>query len=119
MIQRFFLDRVDGEAGRCAITKRIELAADVLPNVTEAGLALAHAAITRAERAENLSVGFGMPPEGFFHTENIPSLCYSSAHEPNGGIKRHASYRAEGAQRGPFKNILPGYPWNGCGLGAR
>ena len=74
MVQRLFLDRIDGEAGRCAITKGIKFAADVLPNVTEAGLTLAHAAITRAERAENLSVSFSMPPQGFFHTGNIPLL---------------------------------------------
>ena len=43
-------------------------------SVEEAGLTLAHAAITRAERAENLSVSFSMPPQGFFHTENIPLL---------------------------------------------
>jgi hypothetical protein len=37
-------------------------------------LILAHPTITRAERAEYFSVSFGVPPQGFFHGENIPLL---------------------------------------------
>jgi hypothetical protein len=74
MIQRLLFDGIDCEAGRSAITEGVKFTAYVLPNVTKAGLILAHPTITRAERAEYFSVSFGVPPQGFFHGENIPLL---------------------------------------------
>src|SRR4029434_5163946 len=74
MIERFFFDGIDGKAGRSSVAERVELAADVLANVAKAGLAFSYPAKARAKRAEYLAVGFGMPPQGFLHRQNIPLL---------------------------------------------
>src|SRR4029434_644022 len=69
MIQRFFFDGIDGEAGGCAVAERIEFAVNVLTDVAEAGLALAQATETRTEGAEDLPIVFCLPPESLFHTQ--------------------------------------------------
>ena len=75
MIQRLFLNRVDGEAGGSAVAKRIEFSADVLADVTEPGLAFAHAAKSRAEGAKNLAVILRLPPKRFFHMKKYPAFA--------------------------------------------
>src|SRR4029434_6981760 len=72
MIQRFFFDGIDGEAGGCAVAERIEFAVDVLADVAEAALALAQATETRTEGAEDLPIVFCLAPESFFHRQTIP-----------------------------------------------
>jgi hypothetical protein len=74
MIERLFFDGIDGETGGCAIAERIENSADVFPNITETSLAVADTTEARAKGAEYLPIGLRMPPEGFFHKENIPLL---------------------------------------------
>src|SRR6516164_5576276 len=71
MVQRFFFNGIDSETGRCAVAERIKFTADVLTNVTEAGLAIAQTAETRTQRAENLSIAFCLPPQGLFHRQTI------------------------------------------------
>jgi hypothetical protein len=74
MIERFFFDGIDGKTGGCAVAERIEYSTDVFPNITETGLALAETTEARAKCAEYLPIRLRMPPEGFFHEENIPLL---------------------------------------------
>ena len=113
MVQGLLLDRINREAGRSSITKRIKLASDILADITEACLPIAHTAKARAERAKDPPVFFGPPPKCFFHTANIPllmprskrnmnhfadcisfTLWYSASHEPNRGNQRNAPHRA-------------------------
>jgi len=74
VVQRFLFDRIDGKPRGRAIAEGIELAADVSADVSKPRLAIAKPAKARAERAENLSVGFAMPPKGLSHGKNIPLL---------------------------------------------
>ena len=68
VVEGFFFDGVDGKARGGAVPEGIELAVDVFTNETEACLTVSHAAISRAQRAENPAVFLGFPPQCFFIT---------------------------------------------------
>src|SRR5438094_7892154 len=67
MVQGLLLDRINREDGRSSITKRIKLASDILADITEACLPIAHTPEAWAERAEDAPVVSGPRPEGLIH----------------------------------------------------
>ena len=58
VVERLLLDGIDGEAGGAAVAERDQLAALVLADEAEAGLAVGEPAIARTERAEELAARF-------------------------------------------------------------
>src|SRR5437867_13408051 len=72
MVQGLLLDRINREAGRSSITRRIKLASDILADITEACLSIAHTAKAGAERAKDQPDFFSPAPKYFLHTANIP-----------------------------------------------
>src|SRR4029453_2708189 len=62
VVQRLFLDRIYREPGRTPVAELHEATAVVLADVTEAGLSVGHAAVARAERAEDSIVRLFLPP---------------------------------------------------------
>src|SRR4051812_49259568 len=71
VVERLLLDRIGGEAGGAAVAERPELAAFVLADVAKPRLALADAAVARAERAEQAAVRLLRVPAGFVQAEGI------------------------------------------------
>src|SRR5204863_6552765 len=62
MVKGTLLDRINREAGRSSITKRIKLASDILADITEVCLLIGHTAYARAESEKDQSVLFATPP---------------------------------------------------------
>src|SRR5689334_23991306 len=133
MVKGFFLDRIDRKSCRRAVAERIKLAADVPADVAKPCLSIAEAAKPRAEGTENFAVGFGMPPKGLSHGENIPRLMSNSKslqrlhcgdrvlyseHEPNCGYQGDAPHRPQSQKCDAIEAILSGRSRYGRRMGA-
>jgi hypothetical protein len=65
MIQRFFLDGIHLQCGRCAVTEAIELPVFVDPDEAETRLASVDVAMTRTKITVNSPARLLFPPAGF------------------------------------------------------
>src|SRR5258708_28687540 len=64
MIQRFFLDRIDLQRRRRAVTQVVELAVLIDPNEAKASLTRTNMAMAGTEEAMDAAVSLPLPPAG-------------------------------------------------------
>src|ERR1043166_2229922 len=75
MVQRFFLDGIDLQNSRRAVTQAVQLSALVDADKTEARLAGVYVAMARTEKAMHTAVGLGFPPAGFVERVSFLQDC--------------------------------------------